>query len=219
MDKTVLEFLSTLKENNNRDWFNANKKWYEEARKEVAQFVDYLIPQIATFDPQVGNITSKDTLFRIYRDIRFSKDKTPYKSTMGSYMAAGGRKSQHAGYYLHIEPGASFLAGGAYGPPTEKLKMIRSEIYYNSDTFLDIINDKDFNKLFGGIEGSKLKRPPVGFPKEFEHVELLKFKDYTIFCKISDADLFKPNFPEKAVEIFKKMKPLNDFMNQAMELV
>ncbi len=137
---------------------------------------------------------------------------------MGSYMAAGGRKSMHAGYYLHIEPGQSFLAGGAYCPPADKLKLIRSEILYNSDELLGIIDSKDFKKIFGQIEGSKLKRLPVGFPKDFEHVDLLKFKDFTIFHRIDDDSLFKADFPKKAIDIFSKMKPFNDFMNRAMEL-
>lgn len=219
MQKNVVEFLQALKENNNRDWFNDHKMEYEAARKEVEQLVDFLIHEIGEFDSIFGNVTAKETLFRIYRDIRFSKDKTPYKTSMGSYIAPSGRKSMYAGYYLHIEPGNSFLAGGAYRPPADKLKLIRTEIVYNSRSFLQLIQSEDFIKNFDRLQGAQLKRPPVGFPADFEHMDLLKYKDFTVFHPVDDASLMLPGFPEKAIQLFKKMKPLNDFLNHAMELI
>lgn len=219
MDKKVIEFLQALKANNNRDWFNDHKNDYEAARKEVEKLVDFLIHEIGAFDKIFGNVTAKETLFRIYRDIRFSHDKTPYKTSMGSYIAPAGRKSLYAGYYLHIEPGNSFLAGGAYRPPADKLKLIRTEILYNSTSFIELIQSDDFIKYFGSLQGEQLKRPPVGFPADFEHVDLLKFKDFTVLHPVEDADLLLAVFPEKAIQVFKKMQPLNDFMNKAMELI
>lgn len=214
--KNVLPFLYTLKENNNRDWFQANKNLFDTAKKEVEDFVNYLIPQIAGFDPAIGNLEAKKTMFRIYRDVRFSKDKTPYKTYFGSYIAPGGRKSVYAGYYLHIEPGAAFLAGGSHCPLGEHLKKIRSEIYFNASELKAIMNSPDFKNYFKGIEGEKLKRPPVGFPKDFPDIELLKFKDFTLFHRFEDARLAAADFNEFSLEVFQKMKPFNDFINKAL---
>jgi len=214
--KNVLPFLYRLKENNNRDWFQDYKKLFEVAKEEVEDFVNHLIPQINTFDSAIGNLEAKKTMFRIYRDVRFSKDKTPYKTFFGAYMAPGGRKSIYAGYYLHIEPGGSFLAGGSHRPQGDNLKKIRSEIYYNVDELKSIMRSSDFKKYFNNIEGEKLKRPPVGFPKDFPDIELLKFKDFTLFHRFEDARIAAPDFNEFSLEVFQKMKPFNDFMNRAL---
>jgi len=214
--KNILPFLNVLKENNNRDWFQDYKKLYEVAREEVEDFVNYLIPQINIFDPAIGNLEAKKTMFRIYRDVRFSKDKTPYKTFFGAYIAPGGRKSIYAGYYLHIEPGGCFLAGGSHCPQAENLKKIRSEIYYNVDELKSIMKSSDFEKYFKGIEGEKLKRPPVGFPKDFPDIELLKFKDFDLFHRFEDARLAVSDFNEFSLDVFSKMKPFNDFMNRAL---
>jgi|AntAceMinimDraft_2_1070361.scaffolds.fasta_scaffold00972_4 uncharacterized protein (TIGR02453 family) len=216
MCKKVLKFLVDLKENNDRDWFKANKQYYEEARNEFKEMVENLIPELALTNPLLANLEAKDTIFRIYRDVRFSKDKSPYKVAMGANMAPGGRKSVLAGHYFHIEPGNSFLAGGSYCPPSEQLKNIRSEIYYNSQEFKEIINYGDFKNLFGEITGDKLKRSPLGFPKDFEDVELLKFKDYTIFHKIDDETIQKPDFLAISLGIFEKMNPFIGFLNRAI---
>ncbi|NQU33899.1 MAG: DUF2461 domain-containing protein [Bacteroidetes bacterium] len=216
MGSKVLEFLSDLKENNNRDWFNDHKEYYDEARNEFVQLVESLIPSLAINNPLMANLEIKDSIFRIYRDVRFSKDKSPYKTQMGAYLAPGGRKSIYAGHYIHVEPDNSFLAGGSYCPPGDKLKKIRSEILYNTDEFKSIINTSDFKNLFGDISGSKLKRPPVGFPKDFEDIELLKFKDYTIFNPITNQEIDNPGFLKNAISIFEKMNPFNDFLNRAI---
>ena len=189
MKRTTIDFLYILKENNNREWFQANKNLYEEARSDFEYFAESLIPVVQSFEPRITNLAVKETMFRIYRDVRFSKDKTPYKTYFGSYIAPGGRKSIYCGYYMHIEPGNCFLAGGAYSPQSEYLKNIRSEIYYNLKEFEEILNDAIFKKTFGQIVGEKLKRPPKGFPAEFEGVELLKFKDFTIFHQLDEKQL------------------------------
>jgi len=217
MKKSIIDFLYLLKENNNRDWFQANKKLYEEARSDFEQFVESLIPVVQSFEPRITNLAVKETMFRIYRDVRFSKDKTPYKTYFGSYIAPGGRKSIYSGYYMHIEPGNCFLAGGAYRPQSEYLKNIRSEIYYNLKEFEEILNDATFKKTFGQIVGEKLKRPPKGFPAEFEGVELLKLKDFTVFHQLDEQQLLSKDFGNAAVNIFKNMKPLNDFINRALD--
>ena len=121
MNPIILDFLSKLKENNNREWFQANKKFYEEAKSEVEAFVDDLIPRMAAFEPSLKYVTAKECMFRIFRDVRFSKDKVPYKTNMGAWITKGGRKSPGPGYYLHIQPGESMLAGGVYMPEPDKL--------------------------------------------------------------------------------------------------
>lgn len=214
----ILPFLYALKENNNRDWFQENKKQFETAKKEHEELVNHLIPEIAGFDPAIGKLEAKKTIFRIYRDVRFSKDKTPYKTFFGAYIAPGGRKSVYAGYYLHIEPGASFLAGGSHCPQGDHLKNIRSEIYYHVDELKQIMNKPDFKNYFDGIEGEKLKRPPIGFPKDFPDIELLKFKDFTLFHRFDDKHLESVDFSKFSIKVFQKMKPFNDFMNRALGL-
>lgn len=216
MSTKVLEFLTKLKQNNNRDWFKANKKQFDEAKNEYAEMVQYLIDSMSVSNNELANLEAKDAIFRIYRDVRFSKDKSPYKVGMGAVITSGGRKSLIAGHYLHIEPGNSFLAGGSHCPPAEQLKKIRSEILYNNEEFKNILSSPEFIKLFGEIVGDKLKRPPVGYPKDFEDIDLLKFKDYTIFHKISDKDVLKPEFLSETVSVFEKMKPFNEFLNRAL---
>jgi uncharacterized protein (TIGR02453 family) len=216
MDKIVLEFLHKLKENNNRDWFNANKDQYEKARQEAEHFVDHLILEMQKIDKNIGTLTSKQTMFRIYRDVRFSKDKSPYKTYFGAFIAPGGRKSTKAGYYIHIAPEGTFVGGGAYHPMGEQLKKIRSEIYYNLAEFEKITSNKQFKNVFGELKGDRLVRPPQGFPKDFDGIELLKFKDYTVFFTLSDKEVLKPDFMNVVKNAFKTMKPLNDFLNRAM---
>ena len=136
---------------------------------------------------------------------------------MGAYIAPGGRKSNHAGYYIHIEPNNTLLAGGSYRPPSNILKDIRSEIYFNASEYKAIINDQDFLNLFGGVRGNKLIRPPVGFPKDFEDIDLLKFKDYNIMHKVSD-DFFEDDiFLNNVMVVCSKMKQFNDFLNRAID--
>ncbi len=216
MRETTLKFLYDLRKNNNRDWFGFHKNRYEDARTDVEHFVDFLIPAIHEFDPRISQLTAKQCMFRIYRDIRFSKDKTPYKTYFGAYIAPGGRKSVLCGYYLHLEPGNCLLAGGAYHPSGEYLKNIRSEIYYHLEEFEAILNKKEFKKTFGKITGDSLKRPPKGFPADFEGIDYLKMKDFTIFHHIDEQQLSSPDFAGYVLQVFKEMKPLNDFFNRAL---
>jgi uncharacterized protein (TIGR02453 family) len=212
----ILDFLLLLKENNNREWFTANKKLYESALGAFEKLVNLLIPEIRKFDESIGMVAFKDCLFRIYRDVRFSADKTPYKTNFGAYIVKGGKKSWDAGYYIHIEPGASMLAGGLYMPPPEKLNAARQEIYYNSSDFLKIINTPEFIRYFGEIEGRKTSRPPKDFDPLFPHIELLKYKDYTLMHKVEDKILLSERFLGHSVDVFKAMYPFNVFFNTAL---
>lgn len=216
INKRTLDFLVALNKNNNRDWFQANKPWYEEARKNFAGFIDLLALEIQKIDSSIGQVSSREAMFRINRDIRFSKDKSPYKTNMGAYIVPGGKKSGLAGYYFHIEPGNSFLAGGIHMPSSDILKKVRKEIFDNIEEFLSIINNPNFIEYFGEIRGEKLVNPPPGYPKEFEHVDLLKYKSYTVIRKIPEKALFKNSLLEEVSNGFSIMYPFNKFFNYAL---
>jgi uncharacterized protein (TIGR02453 family) len=216
---TSLGFLSILKENNYKEWFHANKDLYDQAKKEFEGFVTALIPEIHTFDKEIGYPEPKDIIFRIFRDIRFSNDKTPYKTNFGVYLARGGtRKSEYGGYYFHLEPGNCMLAGGIWMPQPDILKGIREEIYHNIDEFLEILNNKEFKKHFKGIDSDAvLKNAPKDFPKDWPHVDLLKFKSYTVAKIIPDEMVLGSKIIPTAIEVFKAMMPLNKFFNRVIE--
>jgi len=214
--KNALDFLKELKANNNREWFNENRKTYESAKTEFESLVNNLIPKIYEFDPEIGSLTAKQCVFRIFRDVRFSKDKSPYKVNMGGFMSKGGRKGFHSGYYVHIEPGKSFLGGGIYMPPADVLKKIRQEIMYNVDEYKNIINNPAFKKIFTQMEGEKLKRPPKGFPADFPDIELLKYKSYVVLHEVKDKNILSENFENNIIDVFKTMYPLNEFLNKAL---
>ena len=146
MQNIVLDFLTNLATNNNRDWFQANKSQYESAKKEVEQFVNTLIPLISGFDDKIKYVEAKDCMFRIFRDVRFGKDKSPYKTNMGAWITGSGTNSSGPGYYIHIQPGGSFLAIGVYMPEPEQLKRLRKEMYYNINDFLGIFKETKFKK-------------------------------------------------------------------------
>ncbi len=216
MQKT-LHFLKTLKSNNNRDWFEAKKPQYLEAKEEFELFVDKLIKGVNKFDKKVStDLKAKDCVFRIYKDVRFSKDKSPYKTNMGASINPGGKKSLTAGYYFHLEPGASFLAGGVYMPMPDVLQAIRQEIDYNAEPLLKILKSASFKKHFKGLdEEDKLKNPPKGFDKEHPLVELLKNKHFIVSHPISDKELLEKNVEVKIIEGLKAMHPFLEYLREA----
>jgi len=212
----IYNFLKDLCANNNKEWFNENRKRYELAKKEFEIFVSDFIPELAKVDKEIKDENPKQCIFRIFRDVRFSKDKTPYKTNFGAYIVNGGRKSGNAGYYIHIEPDNSFIGGGIYMPPSDNLKAIRTAIYNNSKEFKKIISDKSFTGDFGEIYGEKLVNAPRGFDKDFKEVELIKFKSYAAIKTITDKAILSKNFNENCLDSFKKLKPLNNFLNGAL---
>lgn len=217
MNPIILDFLSQLKENNNREWFHANKKMYDTAKLEMEAFVDSLIPQIAVFEPLVQYVTAKDCMFRIFRDVRFAKDKSPYKTNMGAWIAQGGRKSPGPGYYLHIQPGESMLAGGVYMPEPDQLKKIRQEIYYNAEEFKTLLGNKNSKKYFDQLsEWDKQKLAPRDFPKDFPDIDLLKYRHYTVAYMLSDKQVVEKDFSKLVVKVFGLMHPLNVFLTRAL---
>ncbi len=215
MKAELLDFLKDLKNNNNREWFQANKGRYETARQAFESFINELIPGIRNIDPLIDMVTAKDCAFRIYRDVRFSGDKSPYKPNMGAYIARGGKNSQMAGYYVHVEPGASFLAGGIYMPQPEILKKIREDIYYQAEEFKKIIYNEEFKKYFGEIDDpGKMKNPPKGYSKDFPDIELLKFRSYAVMHFVSDDLLLKEGYKDYALKVFRILYPLNVYFNR-----
>jgi uncharacterized protein (TIGR02453 family) len=215
---SLLQFLAQLKQNNNREWLEAHHPAYESTREEFMVFVGKLIKELSLAEPALSMLEPKDCVFRIHRDIRFSKDKTPYKTHYGAYFAEGGKKSTKAGYYLHIEPGGkSMLAGGVYMPLPEDLKNIRQEIDYNGGELRSIINHPEFKKYYGGITGEKLKTTPKGYGPEHPEIELLKQKDFIASHYMEDAIVTKPDFLAYIIKVWKALKPLNDFMNAALD--
>ncbi|MBN2699291.1 MAG: DUF2461 domain-containing protein [Bacteroidales bacterium] len=213
----ILHFLSVLKDNNNRDWFQKNSERYQEALESFSQLVRGILTGIAGFDPAIMGLDEKDTIFRIYKDIRFSKDKTPYKSHFGAYIAKGGRKSKDAGYYFHIEPGGSFIAAGIFMPDSEHLKAVRQEIMFRPGAFMEITEDalsKGFTR--GGAE-DKLKLVPKGFPTDFKYADELKFKHYIFMREYRDDQVLSGTFPDMVVKDFRELFPFVSFLNTAID--
>lgn len=211
-----LEFLKALKDNNNRDWFNANKDWFLKSSEEFKQHTNALIAGINEFDDFVGTLDSKDCIFRIYRDVRFSPNKEPYKTNFGAYMSRGGRKGIYAGYYFHLDAESSFVSGGIYMAAPDIMKQIREDIELYSDEFLAIVNDKKFAKTFSFFENEKLKRVPQGFDKDSPMAEYLKFKHITPYKNMSESDLKSKDLIKNALDVYKTLKPLNDFINRSV---
>lgn len=212
----IIPFLVALSHNNNKAWFDANRPWYQQARDQVIGIAAGIIDGLSAIDASIGSTDPKKCLFRQNRDIRFSANKNPYKTTMSAYFAPGGKNLPHAGYYLHIEPEASFIGGGLYHPEKEQLLRVRNEIYFNAETFLGIINNKVFYETFGPMMEEKLKRPPQGFPADFAHIDLLKYTSFAVGHPFT-AEAFTPEaMVKKCVEIFSVMAPFVQFLNQAL---
>lgn len=216
---SIVDFLKELNVNNNREWFAENKNRYTDLKLYFEEICKDLILKIAEFDDDIKNVELKDCVFRIYKDVRFSRDKTPYKTHFAIYIASdGGRKSQRGGYYLHIDPAGSFVAVGVWCPPPNILKALRQSVYDNIEELEEIINKDDFKNNFGNFyEEDKLKKVPAGFPKDFEQAELLKLKHYMVDYKLDNEMLGSANIIDKIAEIVKKGYPLNKFMNYTVD--
>lgn len=213
----IYSFLGELKNNNNKEWFQDNKIRYEACRKGFIQFLEIIIHEISQFDSSIKGQLPKNCLFRINRDIRFSKDKSPYKTNIGAFITPGGRNSGRAGYYIHLEPGSSFLAGGIYMPPSPVLKAIRQEIFENLEEFESIVKNEDFIRHFGEeFHGEKLKTKPKGFPDDFPGLEYLRYKHYTVAKEKTDKEMLSENILNEIIEVFESMYPLNRFLNQVI---
>ena len=217
ISKDTLDFLKNLDKNNNRDWFQANKQEFEKAKADLTDFTAFLIGEVSKFDPNISQVLPQDCVFRIYRDVRFSKDKSPYKINLGSYLSPGGRKSMVPGYYFHLQPGQSFIAGGKHRPDSAELLKIRRAIANETDEFLKILADKTYQKHFGEMHGEKLVKAPKGFPADHKAVEYLKLKDFMAYRELfDDKFLTSKDFPSTLVEYLKEMYPLVKFLRKAL---
>ena len=219
LQTTTLTFLKELSKNNNKVWFDANRDKYAAAKEDFEVVVTDIIKGLAKADPAYADLKAKDCIFRIFRDVRFGKDKTPYKPNFGAAFSKTGRKGGGAGYYLHIEPGGKcFAGGGLWQPEPDTLKKIRQEIDYNFKDFSAIINNKKFKKVFPKIEGEQLKKLPAGYTEDNPAIEYLKMKSYIAGHKaISDADLTAKTIVKDVVAVFTTLQPFIDFLNRGVE--
>lgn len=215
--KFALDFLSRLKQNNNREWFNSNRKDWEKIKSEFSAFVALLIEDLAEFEPALSTLEPKHCTFRLNRDIRFSTDKSPYKTHIGAYMADGGKKSPKAGYYFHLQPSGSLVAGGIWMPESGVLSKIREEIDYCGEEFTDIISAPAFRKYFSTVDGDALKTAPKGYSQDHPMIRFLRLKSFTVSHSISDQQLQSVALRKTCTSVFKEIKPLNDFLNRALE--
>ena len=216
--ETTLDFLKKLKKNNNREWFDSNKTEYLASKEIFEEFVSELIKGINKFDKKVSlDLKPKDCTFRIYKDVRFSKDKTPYKNNMSASINPGGKKSNIPGYYFHLEPDGCFLAGGVYMPMPDVLKAIRQEIDYNPLPLINVLTSASFKKEFNGLdEEDKLKNPPKGFNKDHAHSEILKNRHFIVSQKFENKVILKKEGLIKTLDSFKAMYPFLDYLRKAI---
>ena len=208
--KKTIDFLKQLKSNNNRDWFQNNKKTYQESHEEVIQFADSLLERMNEFD-KIETASGSKSLFRIYRDIRFSKDKTPYKtSRSGSFRRAGA--DRRGGFYFSIEPGNTMIGGGFYQPNKEDLELIRRHIELDATELRKVLKSKQFKNYYGDLRGEQLKTAPKGFEKDDPNIDLLKFKGFYVMHTFSDAEVLSENFLDNVVEGYKILLPYFNIM-------
>ncbi|WP_114784460.1 DUF2461 domain-containing protein [Botryobacter ruber] len=218
IDKNTLNFLKDLAENNTREWFAQHKSRYDAARKNYIAFLEELLQQMQAFEPVAYGQQGKDLVFRIYRDVRFSNDKRPYKDHFGAYIAEGGRKSILPGYYLHLAGNNnSFVAGGLWMPPANELKGVRQEIDYNLDEFKALVEAPEFKKHFNQISGEQLKTTPKGYDKDNPAIEYLRFKSWNAVKPISDEVVLRKDFMQVVLDAFRAVKPFNDFLKRPLQ--
>jgi uncharacterized protein (TIGR02453 family) len=218
---TTIKFLKDLKKNNNKPWFDANRKTYEAAKADFAAFIQSVINAHAKNDPSIKALIAKECMFRINRDVRFSKDKSPYKPNMGASINKGGKKAMNtAGYYFHLEPGGCFTGGGIYMPEPNMLKKVRQEIDYNLPAFKKLLANKKFKTVYGDLNKSaeySLSRVPKGYEPDNPAAEYLKLKSFIAMVKISDADLTSKDLVKKTVAAFEALQPVIEFINKSGE--
>jgi uncharacterized protein (TIGR02453 family) len=220
LEPQTLRYLTALKANNHKTWFDANRPQYEAARIDFSNFIQLVIEALQKTDPSITGTTARQAIFRINRDVRFSNDKTPYKAHFGASIKREGRKSGFAGYYFHLEPGASFVGGGLWMAEAAPLKAVRQEIDYNWAEFSSILQEKAFKKTFGDVykgDEVSLKTLPKGYEKDNPAIAYLKLKSFIAEAKLSDEELTKATLHKKTVAAFEALQPLLHFINRALE--
>jgi uncharacterized protein (TIGR02453 family) len=219
LQAATIAFLTDLAANNNKTWFDANRDRYAAAKEDYEKVVTDILSGLAKTDAGYSELKAKDCIFRIFRDVRFGKDKTPYKPNFGAAFGKGGKKTSAPGFYLHIEPGRkSFIGGGLWMPEAPLLKKVRQEIDYNLDEFRGIVTGQQFKTLFPEIQGERLKKIPEGYEADNPAMEYLKLKSFVVgHNMINDADLTSKKMVEKVLNTFATMQPFISFLTRAVE--
>jgi uncharacterized protein (TIGR02453 family) len=213
----TLKFLKDIARNNNRNWFEKNKARYLEIKNDFDDFLEEVHGELVKFDSSLANLNPRKIAFRIYRDVRFSKDKRPYKTNMGAGFSSKGKMEQEPGYYIHMEPGRCMIAGGLYMPDPGNLANVRQEIDYNPEKFLKILNDRKFKKLYKGLDDwDKLKTAPKGYPKDHPQIEILKNKSFVVSHGFTDKEVTSKGYVKKIAEAARVLKPFNDYLAEAI---
>jgi uncharacterized protein (TIGR02453 family) len=216
----TIKFLKDLKKNNTKEWFDANRKAYDNAKTDFLQLIQQAIDVHAKKDEDIQALLAKDCVFRINRDVRFSKDKSPYKNNFGASINRAGKKSIYAGYYFHCQPGESFVGGGLWMPMPGELKKVRQEIDYSFDEFDKIIRNKKFTTVYKELYKDKevsLSRPPKGYDDTNPAIEFIKLKSYLAMQPLTDADLTDKGLLKKITTSFEALQPLIKFINRGIE--
>ena len=215
--EVIFEYLKAIGAHNNREWFWAHRAAFDEAMEHFVKLTEALIAEVAKFDPRVAGIEVKNCLYRFARDTRFSPDKSPYKRHFGAYINPKGKKSMHGGYYLHLEPGGSLLAGGEIFLEPQVLRAIRQKVVDFPKEYLSIVENDEFKKYFPQIGMSRLKTFPTGFPRDFAYPELIRPKDFSVSLNLPDEFFFRKEWMNETVHIFKVMMPFLDFANEVID--
>lgn len=214
LKKSTLDFLKQLDQNNTREWFTENKPWYLEEHENAFNFADALLNALKAHD-QITTVSGKKSLMRVYRDVRFSKDKSPYNPRWaGSFSRA--KPNLRGGYYFHVKPGSTVIGGGFYGPVPEDLKLLRNHIAQDDKPLRSVLNDADFKKVFSGLQGDQVKTAPKGFDKEHPAIDLLRYKSMYVFRDFTDKEVLSPNFIEEAMKTFLALRPFFDVMTDML---
>jgi uncharacterized protein (TIGR02453 family) len=219
LQSSTLKFLKDLRKNNNKPWFDKNRKAYEEAKSDFAGFIQQVIDKHGKNDHTIKSIVAKDCMFRINRDIRFSKDKTPYKTNIGAYINRGGKKSLFGGYYFHCEPGRAFTGGGLWMPMPPELNKVRQEIDYNFADLKKIISSKKFKSVYKDLSRDAeyvLTRVPKGYETGNPAADYLKLKSFVALVSLKDSDLSSKDLVKKTVTAFEALQPLLEFINESI---
>ena len=213
----IFQFLKELSLNNNREWFNDHKDDYLKAQTEFENLLTAIIQRISLFDDEIVGIQAKDCTYRIYRDVRFSQDKSPYKLHFGGYINGKGKKSEHCGYYVHLQLGYCLLAGGSLCHPPDILKALRQSVYDNIDEYRSIVEDPAFKKYFPVIGENFLKTAPKGFPKDFKYIDYLKPKEFICSYQVPDEFFLDEKMLDNVSDVFKQLKRFSDFTNYTID--
>ncbi len=220
LQSATIKFLKELKKNNHREWFETNRKKYEAAKNDFAMLVQDVIKNFGKNEESIAVLNAKDCMFRINRDVRFSKDKSPYKTNMGASFSKGGKKSPLAGYYFHCEPGSSFVGGGLWMPEPAMLSKLRQEIDYNFEEFKKVIGNKKFISIYKDLDSTaenRLVRPPKGYEADNRAIEYIKLKSFIAMAPLTDADLIDKNLQRKIMNAMEALQPVVNFINRALE--